>query len=183
MMTLHRRRRRGAFHRLLLLAPLLAAVVGCGDGPALSTREAFENLLLTVYALDGAEVQLHERRAHLEEQGVEIVLDDLHLTGVAGSPARRVTTGILYVEGPAGQSRTELVVAEEIDDTMRHVATVPLGARLRVEGIRYEAGTIVVHLLDYAPDDPPCCPSLPLEERFTLQGQEVQPLLTEADGS
>jgi len=182
-MTSQLRRRRCAFPRLFLLAPLLAPLSGCGDGPAPSSREAFENLLLTVHALDGAVVQLADRSALLEEQGMQILLDDLHLTGAVGSPARRITTGILYVEGPAGQSRTELVVAEEVDGTMQHVATHPLGARLRVEGIRYQDGTIVVHLLDYAPDDPPCCPSLPLEERFSLQGQEVRSIIPETSGT
>jgi len=186
-MTSHRRRRECAFPRLFLPAALIASLFaplsGCGDSPAPSTREAFENLLLTVHALDGAEVQLRDRSALLEELGIQILLDDLHLTGIAGSPARRITTGILYVEGPASQYRTELVVAEEVDGTMQHIATHPLGARLRVEGIRYQDGAIVVHLIDYAPDDPPCCPSLPLEERFSLEGQEVRPVIAEASGS
>jgi len=181
-MTSHRRRRTGALPRFFLLVPLLAPLSSCGDDAAPSTRESFENLLLTVHALDGAEVQLRDRGVQLEEQGIQILLDDLHLTGIVGSPARRITTGILYVEGPASQSRTELVVAEEVDGTMQHVATHPLGSRLRVEGIRYQEGTIVLHLLDYAPDDPPCCPSLPIEERFYLEGQAVHPI-TDASGT
>ena len=181
-MTSHRRRRAGAFPRLFLLASIFTLPAGCGDGAAPSTRESFENLLLTVYALDGAEVQLRDRGVQLEEQGIQILLDDLHLTGVMGNPARRITTGILHVEGPSGQARTELVVAEEIEGTLLHLATHPLGARLRVEGIRYQEGTIVLHLLDYAPDDPPCCPSLPLEERFSLEGQAVQSI-TDASGT
>lgn len=40
---------------------------------------------------------------------------------------------------------------------------------MRVEGIRYQEGEIIVHMLDYGPADPPCCPAVPSERRFGLE--------------
>jgi hypothetical protein len=150
---------------------LVIGVPGCGDPP--SAREAFENLTISVYALDGREVRLQDRRATLPNDEGEIVLDDLHLTGILDAPDRPVTAGILHVEGGAGIAATELVLAMQEEGRMSYLGSAPLGGRLRVEGIRYADGNVILHLLEFAPDDPPCCPSLPMQREFTVVGDEV----------
>lgn len=52
---------------------------------------------------------------------------------------------------------------------MTQVSSRSLGGWMRVEGIRYQEGEIIVHMLDYGPADPPCCPAVPSERRFGLE--------------
>jgi len=150
---------------------LVTGVTGCGEPP--SAREAFENLTVPVHALDGREVRLQDRRATLPNDEVDILLDDLHLTGTLDSPDRPVTAGILHVAGAAGIAATELVLAVQDEGRMSYLGSAPLGGRLRVEGIRYAEGNVILHLLEFAADDPPCCPSLPVQREFTVVGDEV----------
>jgi hypothetical protein len=162
-----------------LVAILVAAVSGaCAIGDVDPDAE-FESLTFRVTALGGREVRLQDREASLTEEGVQVLLDDLHLTGILDASRGPVTTGILYVVRTRAEPATELVVVQEEDGSLAHVSSHPLGGGMRIEGIRYEEGRIVVHVLDYDPDDPPCCPSLPSERRFILDGTELR----EVDGT
>ena len=148
---------------------LMALGLGACGGEAADPGTAFENLEVRVEALGGRAVRLEERRALLDDESVEIVLDDLHLTGVLDTPGAPVTTGILYTTRGGAETQTELVVARQVDGELTHVSSLSLGERMRVEGIRYQEGEIIVHVLDYGPADPPCCPSVAYERRFVLE--------------
>jgi len=146
----------------------LSMLPGCGDTET-TPAVAFANLEIQVAALDGRDVQLRDRRAELPEEGVSLLLDDLHLTGTLDDPSRPVTSGIVYVTRSGEPLRTELVVARQDGDApMVHVATTPLGERMRIEGIRYQDGSIVIHTMEYGPEDPPCCPGIPVLRHFRL---------------
>ncbi|MSR22091.1 MAG: hypothetical protein EXR92_00785 [Gemmatimonadetes bacterium] len=120
----------------------LAAAVGLGGcGDERTPQAEFENLTIQVEALGGREVQLEDRQA--------LLLDELHLTGVLDSTDPPVTTGILYTIRDGVETRTELVVAWEMDGEMTYLASHPLGNRMRIEGIRYQEGQIVVDLLEF----------------------------------
>ncbi len=167
--------------RLRPLLPVLAALLAtaCGDSGR-SPAETFAHLTIAPAGLDGRSVTLEGGGATLEAEGIEIHLDPLHLRGMLGTPPRPVTTGILHLTWPGGGQSTELLIAEERDDRMEHLASIELGGALRIEGIRYDQGEIVLHLLDYASDDPPCCPSLPQLRRFSLdQEGRLEDLLTD----
>jgi hypothetical protein len=150
---------------------LLLSVAGC-TGEAPSSAEAFRNLDLTSTALDGRAVELTDGRAVFVDEGIEVVLDELLLTGTLDGGEGAITAGFLYTNREGEFSEIELVVASEVEGEMRHLDSFLLGGPFRVEGIRYEAETILVYLLDYAADDPPCCPTLSLQRRFhVVDGQ------------
>lgn len=147
---------------------------GCGGGET-SAAEAFRNLDLTVAALDGRAVALRDGRVGFPDEGIEVVLDGLHLTGSLDSERGEVTAGFLYTNREGALSEIELVVALRREgEEMQHLGSRLLGGPFRVEGIRYEAGEIVVYLLDYSLDDPPCCPTISLQRRFHLVDGEVR---------
>lgn len=150
----------------------LAVVAGCGDEP--TSAEAFRNLEIAVESLDGRTVELEEGRAALPEEGLELTLDELHLSGSVESVEDEVTVGFLHTTRGTAFSDLELVVAGRDESGMRHLDSFFLGGPYRAEGIRYEGEEIVVYLLDYAADDPPCCPSISFQRRFHLVDGEVR---------
>jgi hypothetical protein len=127
-----------------------------------------------VEALEGRTVQLRDGRAPLPEEGLEIVMDELHLSGSLDSVEGEVTAGFLYTTPEGAFSEIELVVALRDTDGMRHLDSHFLGGPNRVEGLRYEGVVILVYLLDYAPDDAPCCASVSFQRRFQLVDGELR---------
>lgn len=155
---------------------------GCGGGDVDPAR-TFENLPIRVQVLEGREVQLENRRAVLVEENLIIILDPLHLTGTLDSPDRPFTTGLLTISRGDSPIAMELLVAVQEEGEMRYFHSVPFGAPARLEGIRYEGGRIVVNVLNHGPDDPACCPTVPVERSFHLMGTELMedPRILEAE--
>ncbi len=165
---------------LLLFVPLATLLSGCGGDPP-SAEERFENLTLPVLALDGAVATLHDRRADAPEGAGSLLLDDLHLVGDLFGDGTRVAVGVLYLTREGRPTSAELVVGvEESDGGIVHSASHSLGNGIRLEGLRFDAGTLLVYLLTPAPDDPPCCPSRSELRRFRFMGGEL--VAVEVDG-
>lgn len=56
-----------------------------------------------------------------------------------------------------------------------HAASLRLGDRVRIESLSIERGKISLRLVRHAPEDPLCCPTLPVEERYLLKGGSLVP--------
>ncbi len=157
----------------------LLSLAACGGDPP-SPEDAFENLTVPVASLDGTEITLEGRRAASSDGTLTFLMDDLHLIGDLDQNGIRVMSGVLFITRPGSPTLAELVVAVEEDGDLVHRASHPLGEGLRVEGVRYDAGEIVVHLLFPTPEDPPCCPSRSVVQRFRLTGSTLTPVIADA---
>jgi len=59
------------------------------------------------------------------------------------------------------------------DGAPKHVATVNLGDRVQVKSIAIEPGVISLEMVTHGPDDPMCCPSQNVTEKYKLQGDQL----------
>ncbi len=55
----------------------------------------------------------------------------------------------------------------------RHVASVVLGDRIQVKSLSIAAEQVVVHLAIQGPDDPACCPSREITQKYELRGETL----------
>jgi hypothetical protein len=149
------------------------ALILTGCGGERTSAEEFGRLEVRVAALDGRSVELREGRAELADEGIEVVLDQLLLTGTLDGVEGEVSAGFLYTNREGALSEVELVVALREEGEMHQLGSFFLGGPFRVEGIRYAGGEIITYLLDYAIDDPPCCPTIPLQRRFQIVDGEI----------
>jgi hypothetical protein len=81
-----------------------------------------------------------------------------------------------------GGSGTFISLEAVINDegTPNHVATAFLGDRVRPMSISIESGQIGVDMIAHGPDDPMCCPSLEVTQKYELKGDELV-LLSETE--
>ena len=54
-----------------------------------------------------------------------------------------------------------------------HLATYPLGDRVRIESLAIEGGQIVLEMITHGPDDPLCCPTQQVVQTYALRGDEL----------
>ena len=54
-----------------------------------------------------------------------------------------------------------------------HLATYPLGDRVRIESLAIEGGQIVLEMITHGPDDPMCCPTQQVVQTYALRGGEL----------
>ncbi|MCJ7666878.1 MAG: hypothetical protein MUP04_01095 [Anaerolineae bacterium] len=94
-------------------------------------------------------------------------LGDLNGDGVEDAAVVLATSG--------GGSGTFISLEAVINDrgTPNHVATASLGDRVQLKSISIEAGQITVDMVTHGPDDPLCCPSLEVTQKYELQGDEL----------
>jgi len=57
----------------------------------------------------------------------------------------------------------------------QHVASAPLGDRVQLESLALEGGEIVVEMVTQGPDDPMCCPTQRVVQRYALRGHPGLP--------
>ncbi len=80
-----------------------------------------------------------------------------------------------------GGSGTFISLEAVINDqgTPKHVATAFLGDRVQVNSVVIESGIITVDMVTHGPDDPLCCPTLEVTQRYELQGDTLVELSNE----
>jgi len=74
-----------------------------------------------------------------------------------------------------GGSGTFISLEAVINDqgTPNHVATAFLGDRVQVNSVAIESGEITIDMVTHGPDDPLCCPSLKVTQKYGLQGDKL----------
>ncbi len=55
----------------------------------------------------------------------------------------------------------------------KHTASVSLGDRTRIKSIDIKSGEIVVGMVTHGPNDPLCCPTLEVTQKYKLQGDKL----------
>jgi hypothetical protein len=86
----------------------------------------------------------------------------------------------VLVTDPGGSGTfCELVAILFKGDEPQHVASALLGDRVQLESLAIEGGEIVVEMVAHGPDDPMCCPTQHVVERYALKGEELAQVSSE----
>jgi len=92
---------------------------------------------------------------------------------------------VILVSNPGGSGTFyELAAVINNRGKAKHAASVFLGDRVKLEEVDISSGKIVVKMVIHKRNDPMCCPSLKVEQKYALQGDELvrQPLEMKASG-
>jgi hypothetical protein len=75
----------------------------------------------------------------------------------------------------AGGSGTFISLEAVLNDkgTPKHVASASLGDRTRLKSIAIQSGEIAVNMVQQAPGDPMCCPTMEVTQKYRLQGDQL----------
>jgi heat shock protein HslJ len=81
---------------------------------------------------------------------------------------------VILITDPGGSGTFyDLAVVIQQDAKALHVATASLGDRVRINSLSVEDGEIVVDMVTQGPDDPFCCPTQQVVQRYALQENEL----------
>ena len=100
-------------------------------------------------------------------QLTDATLGDLNGDGVVDAAV------ILATNGGGSGTFIELGAVLNQGGAPAHVASVLLGDRVRIAALAIDAGQIVVDMVSHAVDDPLCCPTLEVTQRFALRDGEL----------
>ncbi|MGW8223902.1 MAG: COG3650 family protein [Syntrophobacteria bacterium] len=92
---------------------------------------------------------------------------------------------VILISDPGGSGTFyDLAAVINSNGNPQHAASAFLGDRVKVEEVDISSGKIVVKMVIHKRNDPMCCPSLKVEQKYGLQGDELvrQPLEMKASG-
>jgi len=97
----------------------------------------------------------------------KIAFGDLNGDGVEDAAA-------ILVSDPGGSGTFyDLAAVINSNGKASHAASVFLGDRVKVEKIDIRSGQIVIKMVTHDRNDPMCCPSLKVEQKYALQGDSL----------
>ena len=176
---------KGTARSACVVAVLL--LVGCGSrdsapGRAAAgglTLEALQNASYRVSLVpEGVRLSNGRFREAAEADSVATITVTLQdsLTSVGDLDGDGVVDAavVLIASGGGSGSFRELAAVLNQDGTPRHVASAPLGDRVRVLSTAFRAGRIEVRMLDHGPGDPLCCPSVDTVRTYALEGHRLK---------
>ncbi len=106
--------------------------------------------------------------------GVRLVLSEHVAFGdLNGDDIADAAVILIADPGGSGTFRHVAAVANE-GGQPRHVASVLLGDRVKVESLAIQDGEIVVQMVGHGPDDPLCCPTQKVRRAFQLVGSTLE---------
>jgi len=81
---------------------------------------------------------------------------------------------VILVSDPGGSGTFyDLAAVINSNGNPQHAASVFLGDRVKVEGVSIKSGKIMVKMVTHDRTDSMCCPSLRVEQEYTLQGDAL----------
>ena len=78
---------------------------------------------------------------------------------------------------------TDLAVVIKQDGKPVNVATAPLGDRVRINSLTIENNEIMVDMITHGPDDPACCPTQQVVQKYALEGDQLKQTSQEVIGT
>lgn len=108
-----------------------------------------------------------------------VVYPDMHAFGDLNGDGVDDAGVVLATSG--GGSGTFISLEAVINDkgTPKHVASAPLGDRAQIKSVAIESGEITVDMVTHGPEDPMCCPTLEVTQKYELQGDALVQLPSE----
>jgi hypothetical protein len=168
------------------------ALAGCGGAPHRSlvpplTRAALREARYATEFSDSGSVRLVHGEYRLAAPGsadeVSVSLADSMAFGDFDGDGDIDAGAVLIGSGGGSGTFYHLVAVLNDRGTPRHVASVLLGDRIKLQRVTMHRDTFTVSLIRHGPDDPQCCPTQAAVEHFVLQGSTLQPLEVEGDDS
>ena len=81
---------------------------------------------------------------------------------------------VVLVSKPGGSgSFYDLAVVRKQDDTLTNIARIQLGDRVQIKNLQIEDGEIVVEMLTQGPNDPMCCSTQNVSNRYAVENGEL----------
>ena len=81
---------------------------------------------------------------------------------------------VVLVSKPGGSgSFYDLAVVRKQDDTLTNIARIQLGDRIQIKNLQIEDGEIVVEMLTQGPNDPLCCSTQNVSNRYAVENGEL----------
>jgi len=119
-----------------------------------------------------ADGQYQEQAAPGSAIHVVVMLSDRMAFGSSGTGQN--TAAVILVTDPGGSGTFyDLAAVVQQDTKPVHIATAPLGDRIRINSLAMEGDEIVVDMVTQSPDDPFCCPTQQVVRRYGLQENEL----------
>jgi hypothetical protein len=170
---------------LLSLSLMVACGAKASEAPAPLTVEALKNATYdSEWAAEGVaqlrDGEYRQKYPGAEDAASELVIafyDDMYAFGDLNSDGVEDAAVVLATSG--GGSGTFVTLEAVVNDqgTPRNVASVLLGDRAQVNSVTIESREVNVDVLTHAPDDPMCCPTLKVSQRYVLQGASLVPVV------
>ncbi|GEM_PF-998420 len=104
---------------------------------------------------------------------VIVFYPDMYAFGDLDGDGVEDATVVLATSGGGSGTFISLEAVINNQGTPNHVATASLGDRVEVKSVAIEAGVITVDMVTHGPDDPLCCPTLEVTQKYELQGDEL----------
>ena len=87
---------------------------------------------------------------------------------------------VVLVSQPGGSgSFYDLAVVRKQDEALTNMAHIQLGDRVQIKNMHLENSEIVVDMLTQGPDDPMCCPTQYVSNRYIIENGELVLISTE----
>ena len=78
---------------------------------------------------------------------------------------------VLLAENSGGSGLFfSLAIVQNYDGSPRHIATISLGDRVKVESLKIDDGVLVADLVEHGNEDPMCCPTTEVHREWRLEG-------------
>jgi predicted small lipoprotein YifL len=108
-----------------------------------------------------------------------VVYPDMHAFGDLNGDGVDDAAVVLATSG--GGSGTFISLEAVLNDQGRpkHVATASLGDRAQIKSVAIESGEITVDMVTHGPEDPMCCPTLEVTQKYKLEGDTLVQLPSE----
>ena len=142
------------------------------------TLDALNNAeYLSEFAASG-KAQLNNgiyREKRTPESATELVITLLDVYAFGDLNGDGINDAAVVLVADPGGSGTflHLAVVFEENEMPRHVATEFLGDRVKVKSVSIKAGEIAVEMIKHDPNDPMCCPTLGVAQKYALQGDAL----------
>ena len=104
---------------------------------------------------------------HSVEWPDKVAFGDLNGDGVADAAA------ILWSFVGASGTLVDLVAIVNQNGHPKQAARIELGNKVNVESLSIRSGQIVMEIVRHTPDDPLCCPSHDVTEKYRLSGKNL----------
>jgi heat shock protein HslJ len=109
---------------------------------------------------------------------IVILLTDQLVAGEIGTIGQ--AAAVILVTQPGGSgSFYDLAIVAKVNDESVNLATTLIGDRVQINAIAIENSEVVLDLIIHGPEDPMCCPTQYVIQKFALQDGELVPTSTE----
>ena len=111
--------------------------------------------------------------------GVVVVLTNHAVFGDITGDGAEDAAVVLVSQTDGSGNFFDLALVRKQDKALTNMARIQLGDRVQIKSMHLENGEIVVDMLTQGPEDPMCCPTQYVSNRYKIEGSELVLISTE----